>query len=116
MVREILIRSNRDPLFGLTREEALEHIRSSLRGRVRRAYLYGSFARGDSGPDSDIDCMVVAETELPFPERGRLFDDLRDRLPSLEILVYTPEEFARLTADPSPGFWESVARELVRVV
>ncbi len=112
MVREILIRSNRDPLFGLTREEALEHIRSSLRGRVRRAYLYGSFARGDSGPDSDIDCMVVAETELPFPERGRLFDDLRDRLPSLEILV----EFARLTADPSPGFWESVARELVRVV
>ncbi len=115
-MREILVRSRRDPLFCLTREKALEHIRSSLRGRVQAAYVYGSFARDDMGPDSDIDCMVVAETEIPFPMRGRPFDDLRDRLPSLEILVYTPAEFARLTTDPSPGFWQSVARDLVRIL
>jgi predicted nucleotidyltransferase len=115
-VRDILVRSSRDPLCGLSRDQAVEHIRSCVRGRVREAWLYGSFARDELDPDSDIDCMLVADTDLPFPERGRLFDDLRDRLPSLEILVYTPEEFGRLTGDPSPGFWQSVVRELVRIV
>lgn len=113
---KILLKNDRDPLFGLTRAEAMDHLRSSLRGRVHEAYLYGSFARGEIGPDSDIDCMVVADTGVPFLRRGRLFDDLRDRLPSLEILVYTRDEFDRLTTDPSPGFWRSVSKDLLRIL
>jgi predicted nucleotidyltransferase len=100
----------------MTRKEAINHLRHSLSGRVREAYIYGSFARNELHPDSDIDCIAVTETDLPFPVRGCLFDDLRDRLPSLETLVYTPEEFAGLTEDPSPGFWTSVRRDLVRIV
>lgn len=115
-MRGILVKNDRDPLFGFTRTETIEHLRSSLHGRVREAYLYGSFARDEMVPDSDIDCMVVADTVLPFLLRGRLFEDLRDRLPSLEVLVYTPEEFAGLTQGPSPGFWESVTKDLVRIL
>ena len=115
-MREILLKNSRDPLFGLTRAEAITHIRSSLLGRVQEAYLYGSFARDDIGPDSDIDCIVVADTGVPFPMRGRLFDDLRDRLPSLEVLVYTRTEFDSLTTEPSPGFWRSVTKDLVRIL
>jgi predicted nucleotidyltransferase len=115
-VREILQKNDRDPLFSFTRAEAIEHIKSSLRGRVHEAYLYRSFARGDMDPDSDIDCMVVADTGVPFPMQGRLFDDLRDRLPSLEVLVYTRKEFQSLTTEPSPGFWRSVTKDLVRIL
>ena len=35
----------------------VEHL--STRYRVRRVTLVGSFARGDSGPESDIDLVVV---------------------------------------------------------
>lgn len=112
----ILVVNARDPLFGMNRQEVLEYLRCGLRGRALEAYVYGSFARRRMGPESDVDCIVVAATDLPFPVRGSLFDDLRDRLPSLEILVYTPEEFAGLTADPSPGFWRSVTRDLERVL
>ena len=112
----ILIANRRDPLFGLSREQTLDYLRRSLAGRVHAAYVYGSFARNEMHPDSDIDCILAVETELAFPVRGQLFFDLRDRLPSLEILVYTPMELADLTGDPSPGFWASVTRELQRIL
>lgn len=115
-MKEVLVRSTRDPLFGLTPEEVVQYLRTALQGRVREGYLFGSFARREIHPDSDIDLILVAETTLPFPERGLPFSDLRDRLPSLEILVYTPEEFTRLTRDPSPGFWTSVVNEMVRIL
>ena len=113
---DILFRSARDPLFGFSREEFLDYIRRTLEGRVKAAFSYGSYAREEMRGDSDIDLIVVTETDLPYPVRGRLFDDLRSRVPSLEILVYTPEEFASLTEDPSPGFWTSVVKEMARVV
>ena len=112
---DILVRSMRDPLFGFTRDGVIDFLRRSLRGRCVSAYVFGSFARDDMSQESDIDCIVVTGTELPFPERPVLFGDLRDLLPSLEILVYTPEEFAELTEDPSPGFWRSVCRDLLRI-
>lgn len=112
----VLIANRRDPLFGLSREQVIEYLRSKLRCCVLEAYVFESFARGDMRHDSDVDCIVVAETDDPFPVRGGLFSHLRDRLPSLEILVYTPEEFARLTGNPSPGFWTSVARDLTRIL
>jgi predicted nucleotidyltransferase len=113
---EILVTNRRYPLLGLSREEALEKIRAALRGRVLQAYVYGSFARDELCPNSDIDCILVTQTDAPFPVRGRAFEDLRDILPSLEMLVYTPDEFARLTTDPSPGFWTSVTRDLTRIL
>lgn len=113
---DILVRSSRDPLFGMSPQEVVQYLRSALKGRVREAYLFGSFARQELHPESDIDLLVVAETDLPFPERGLAFSDLRDRLPSLEIFVYTPQEFCQLVTDPSPGFWISVVREMVRIL
>ena len=53
---------------------------SALRDRVVEAYLIGSHARGDAHLDSDVDLLVVAATDLPWPERGQLFADLRQKL------------------------------------
>jgi len=113
---DVLVKSSRDPLFGMTPQEAVQYLRSSLKGRVREAYIFGSFARQELTPESDIDLLLVTETGLPFPERGFAFSDLRDRLPSLEIFVYTPEEFLKLVTDPSPGFWTSVVQEMFRIL
>jgi len=69
----------------MNRNEALETLRRSeadLRVRgVRRAAVFGSVARGDSGPDSDIDIMVEIDPEA----RLTVFDyaDLKDYIASL---------------------------------
>ena len=61
----------------------------------RRIVLFGSRARGEAGPDSDVDLMVEMESDLP-PRARRLTVDrvfgLRDW--PMDLLVYTPEEVA----------------------
>ncbi|MYC64945.1 MAG: nucleotidyltransferase domain-containing protein [Acidobacteriia bacterium] len=61
---------------------------------VKRAVAFGSYARGVADAWSDLDLVVVMETELPKLERGRLLGDRYDALPvSLDVLVFTPAEF-----------------------
>ena len=81
--KPILIKHSRDPLFGFSKDQALSFLHTALEGRCEAAYLYGSFARDELDAQSDIDCIVVADTHLPFPERPSPFNDLRKRLPSL---------------------------------
>lgn len=60
-----------------------------------RIIAFGSYARREHGPDSDLDLIVEMESAKPFWERtieaGKLFVR-RDW--ALDLLVYTPEEFA----------------------
>lgn len=116
MSNEILVRSDRDPLYGLTPDELTAALRRKLEGRVREAYFFGGFAQGRMSAHSDIDLILVCETSTPFPQRGRDFMDLYDVAPVLDLLVYTPEEFARLTHCPTPGFWRSVTASMKRFV
>jgi len=104
-----------NPLQGLSLAEFTDKLKQILVGRVLSAWLYGSVARGDAGPESDIDLFIIAETELPFHERGRLFEDLRDFNVNIEALIYTPTEWERLTSTPTVGFWQSAVSEMVRV-
>jgi len=50
-------------------------------GRVSRAYLFGSFARGEAGDSSDVDLMVTYSTKAS----GTLFDyaDIKFKLENL---------------------------------
>jgi predicted nucleotidyltransferase len=51
----------------MTRQEAIEEITRRLVEYYRpvRIYLFGSEARGDAGPDSDLDFCVVLPDEAP---------------------------------------------------
>mgnify|MGYP000092700531 CR=1 FL=1 len=89
-----------------------KQIAAALRGRVAKAYTFGSFARGDLHFDSDIDLILVKETSEPFVRRAFEFLDLMDIYPDLDILVYTPAEFEHLTGRPSLGFWQDVVKDL----
>lgn len=61
--------------------KALAHdLRPLLEGRVLSAGLFGSFARGEAKPGSDIDLLVIVET---LKERERVSALLSDHLQSL---------------------------------
>jgi len=67
---------------------------------VEQIYLFGSHARGDVTPDSDIDLLIVEKA--PFgPERSRWKEiaRIREALPSFltatDILVYSTNEVAK---------------------
>ena len=88
-------------------ETVVRHIAERLQGRVEAAYLFGSLAEGSATRDSDIDLLLVVETEKPFLERWRDFSDVLQGEYAIDLLVYTPAEFQRLTANPPVGFWRS---------
>jgi predicted nucleotidyltransferase len=65
------------------------------RRRVTAAYLFGSWARGDADGLSDVDLIVVAPSRRPFVDRFRDFPDLLCAPTGVDLLVYTPDKFAR---------------------
>ncbi len=65
---------------------------------VRLVLLFGSLARGDARDHSDIDLIVVKETEKRFLDRlDEFYDDARE---AMDILVYTPQEFEEMKQRP----------------
>jgi len=70
--------------------------------RARKVIVFGSVARGDADAGSDLDLIIVADTARPFFERFKDFAGLYDVWPRLDLLIYTPEEFARMVAEERP--------------
>ncbi len=62
-----------------------------------RVIVYGSVARGDIGPESDLDLLVVVPDDgLAMPVRlARLYAAAAPRLPC-DLLPYTERELAAL--------------------
>lgn len=61
---------------------------------AQKIILFGSSARGEAGLDSDLDLIVVMQSEDNFPDRiAALYKKIRPRA-AVDLLVYTPAEFA----------------------
>lgn len=64
---------------------------------VHRIVLFGSRALGTAGADSDYDLLVVADTDLPPHERAFAARKATRFLGTpLDLLIYTPHEYALL--------------------
>ena len=62
----------------------------------RLIILFGSFARGDAGPDSDLDLLVVLDqVENKRNSTAAMLDTLADLPISKDVVVTTPDEIAR---------------------
>lgn len=60
-----------------------------------RIYLFGSIARGDAGPDSDYDLLVIVPDDAP-PERRRsrlAYETLRGTGAAADVLICTRSYF-----------------------
>ena len=72
--------------------------------------LFGSKATGKASPTSDIDLLIMKDTEeRPIDRRLRVEKLLADRTVPLDLLVYTPKEVRYLFSIGSP-FIEEVVR------
>lgn len=93
----------------------LEKIISALKEYdPERIILFGSAARGDADEYSDLDIVVVKETDQRFLDRlGTVYELVAPDF-ALDVLVYTPAEFAEMQAEENP-FIEEVLREGVVV-
>lgn len=72
-------------------------------GNIELVFLFGSQARGDMRPDSDFDVIVVSPAFRDMHPLDRAAEARRSwtrHLP-VDIICYTPDEFARLRARAS---------------
>jgi len=69
--------------------------------KPKRVVLFGSHARGEAGEDSDLDLFVEMESDRRPPERAIEVSAVFGLRPwSLDVVVYTPAEVARLKKVP----------------
>ena len=64
--------------------------------------MFGSVARGEADEWSDLDLIVIADTDRTFFERFRDFVGLYEVWPRLDLLVYTSAEFERMVDEENP--------------
>lgn len=75
---------------------------------AEKGILFGSSARGDADQLSDIDLIVIKETDRRFLDRlADVIDAIRPDF-ALDVLVYTPAEFERMLAEENPLLSQAV--------
>jgi predicted nucleotidyltransferase len=63
---------------------------------VNRISLYGSYARGRADLFTDLDVLVIMDTDKPFVERTAEIYALLALPVDADILCYTPGEFEKM--------------------
>lgn len=67
--------------------------------KPQKVILFGSAAAGKINQDSDADLAIVKQTEKSFYDRiGDVSSLVPHKIP-LDIIVYTPTEFAQMSQD-----------------
>ena len=82
-----------------------------LAAQPEKVILFGSHARGDSRPDSDIDLLVVADVPQPRHRRAAvLYGAVSDIPLAMDIVVYRPDEVLSWSEVPQ-AFVTTAVRE-----
>lgn len=103
-------------VLDFTPQQITSFLRSKLSaGFVKEAYIFGSYAESKLNPWSDLDLLIVADSELPFLERPRQYIELNELGVPIDILVYTKDEFDALKNSNS-GFWKSFQKCHLRLL
>ncbi len=63
---------------------------------TRQIVVFGSMVNATFDEWSDLDLVVVMETDLPFLERVRRLQRRVRSQVAMDLLVYTPEEWAEI--------------------
>lgn len=93
------------------RGEALERVLHVCRARpdVRAAYVFGSYAAGKVGPTSDLDVLIVRDTQLGIIDRVADLKFASRARVGIDLVVVTPEEY-RTSFRASSFGWSIIDR------
>jgi uncharacterized protein len=99
----------------MTREEAIREITRRLVDfyRPERIYLFGSAARGDHGPDSDLDFCVVVPDDAPegILRTGEIYNRLRAMGFPKDVVPWRRSDFDSRAAHVAASLPATVLRE-----
>ena len=80
-------------------------------GDPRRIVLFGSRAVGRGRPDSDLDLLIIEDSDLPRHRRApRYLRALVGVFPAKDVIVWTPDEIAAWANVPH-AFISTILRE-----
>lgn len=77
--------------------------------KPEKIILFGSYAYGKAGENSDVDIAIIKKTNDPFIKRCKQVQMLLRTTTPVDAFVFTPEEFDR-TKQSNP-FVQEIARE-----
>jgi uncharacterized protein len=81
--------------------------------RPQKIYLFGSAARGEYGPDSDLDFLVVVPDDCPKEIRasGAVYQKLRGLDVSVDVVPWRRSDFEARAAAVAASLPATVLRE-----
>jgi len=101
------------PTFPVVDDALLAQLVARMRrvAEPQKIILFGSRARGDAGPHSDIDLLVIEESDLPrYKRSARYRRALVGLFPAKDIVVWTPGEVEEWRSVPN-AFITTALRE-----
>ena len=91
------VKAPEQPYGKLIPQETIDAVVQAIASNFspQRIILFGSYASGQPTPDSDLDLLIVMDSDLPTHKRAVPIRLLFRPMPcSMDILVYTPAEVA----------------------
>jgi predicted nucleotidyltransferase len=86
-------------------------IKLGTAANANQVILFGSYARGDANENSDVDFMIITESDLPRYKRSRELYKIFKPYPfGMDIIVYTPQEIEKARKS-TISFVSNVLRE-----
>lgn len=82
---------------------------AARRPEIERVVIFGSMARGDAVPGSDVDLMIVLSwSDLSFLDRSRLY--WPEGVPiGVDVFAYTQEEVQRMQSEGNAFICDALA-------
>jgi uncharacterized protein len=82
----------------MTTEKVAQIVQVIVDGyQPEKVILFGSYARGEGTKDSDLDLMIIKETDEPYNHRSQKVRSLFSPYPcAMDLFIYTQKEFERL--------------------